>query len=117
MAEVAGRYGAGPTRVQFQNKNPRGWAEFRRQLAEHSSKGSALTQRGVQKKRPMVYDLEKKMQRMSLPTLIVVGDEDEPCLEPSLFLPRRIPASGLVVLPMSGHVVNLEELEVRSDEN
>src|SRR3546814_16693795 len=91
MAEVAGRYGAGPTRVQFQNKNPRGWAEFRRPLAEHSSKGSALTQRGVQKKRPMVYDLEKKMQRLSLPTLIVAGarDEDRNTVWPAKAAARR----------------------------
>ena len=31
-AEVAKRYAIGPARVQFQNKDPRGWAEFARQL-------------------------------------------------------------------------------------
>ena len=39
----------------------------------------------------------------------MVGDEDERCIEPSLFLKAAIAASGLVVLPKTGHVVNLEE--------
>ena len=30
-AEAAKKYALGPTRVQFQNKDPRGWAEFARQ--------------------------------------------------------------------------------------
>ena len=48
MAEVSKTYGAGPTRVQLQNKDPRGYAEFLAQLGEHSTRGSANTQRGVQ---------------------------------------------------------------------
>ena len=39
----------------------------------------------------------------------MVGDEDERCIEPSLFLKSALTASGLVVLPKTGHVVNLEE--------
>ena len=39
----------------------------------------------------------------------MVGDEDARCIEPSLFLKETIPASGLVMLPKTGHVVNLEE--------
>src|SRR5256885_2630293 len=39
------------------------------------------------------------------------GDEDEPCLEPALFMKRKIPMAALVVLPKSGHAVNLEEPE------
>ncbi len=44
-----------------------------------------------------------------MPTLIVTGDEDEPCLEPALFMKRTIPTAGLVVIPKSGHTINLEE--------
>ncbi|MBI4561608.1 MAG: alpha/beta hydrolase, partial [Candidatus Rokubacteria bacterium] len=36
-------------------------------------------------------------------------DEDEPCLEPDLFLKRAIPTAGLWVVPKTGHTVNLEE--------
>ena len=41
-----------------------------------------------------------------------MGDEDDPCLEPALFLKRQIARSGLVVLPQSGHAINLEEPEL-----
>ncbi len=109
MAKAAEGYALGPTRVQFQNKDPRGWAEFAAQLAEHSSTGSSLTMLGVQRRRPSLYDLVDRMQRLTVPTLIVTGDEDEPCLEPGLLMKRSIATSGLVVIPNSGHTINLEE--------
>ena len=109
MAEVSQSYAAGPTRVQFQNKDPRGFAECVRHLAEHSTTGSAMTLLGVQRLRPSLYDLADGLAKMTVPTLIMTGDEDWPCLEPDLFLKRTIPSAGLVVLPNSGHVINLEE--------
>jgi pimeloyl-ACP methyl ester carboxylesterase len=109
MARAAEGYALGPTRVQFQNKDPRGWAEFAAQLAEHSSTGSSLTMLGVQRRRPSLYDLVDRMRRLTVPTLIVTGDEDEPCLEPGLLMKRTITTSGLVVIPNSGHAINLEE--------
>jgi pimeloyl-ACP methyl ester carboxylesterase len=109
MAKAAAAYALGPTRVQFQNKDPRGWAEFAAHLAEHSSTGSSLTMLGVQRRRPSLYDLVDRMQRLIVPTLIVTGDEDEPCLEPGLLMKRSIVTSGLVVIPNSGHTINLEE--------
>jgi pimeloyl-ACP methyl ester carboxylesterase len=111
-AEVAKRYSVGPARVQFQNKDPRGWAEFAAQLGEHSSEGSALTMRGVQAVRPSLYDLTDELRALDVPTLIVTGDEDEGCLEPSLMLKRTIPVSGLAVVPQTGHTLNLEEPEL-----
>ena len=108
-AKVAEHYAVGPYRVQFKGKDPRGWAEFRQGLAEHSATGSALTMRGVQKTRPSVWELEAELRKMTVPTLIVTGDEDEPCLEPNLFLKRTIPTAGLWVAPKTGHTVNLEE--------
>jgi pimeloyl-ACP methyl ester carboxylesterase len=106
---AAGRYALGPTRVQFQNKDPRGWAEFARQLAEHSPQGQALTMRGVQMQRPSLWELTEAMKKIDVPTLIVTGDEDDPCLEPALLMKRHIATSGLVVLPWSGHTINIEE--------
>lgn len=108
-ARVAERYAVGPARVQFQNKDPRGWAEFARQLAEHSSEGSSLTMAGVQAARPSLYALQDELRRLTVPTLIVTGDEDEGCLEPDLMLKRTIPTAGLVMLPKTGHTSNLEE--------
>ena len=109
MAAFAETYALGPTRVQFQNKDPRGWREFADMLAEHSAAGSANTQQGVQKERPSVFDLAGPMKALEVPTLIVTGDEDWPCLIPSVFMKRTIPSAGLLVVPNTGHTVNLEE--------
>lgn len=102
-------YGLAASRIAYLLKDPRGWAEFRQHLGEHSAKGSALTMRGVQARRPSLYDLEDQFKEMRVPTLIVVGDEDDHCLQPGIFLKRTIPACGLAVLPKSGHTLNLEE--------
>ena len=109
MPEVAKTYGAGPTRVQYENKDPRGYAEFMAQLKEHSTLGAANTMRGVQARRPSLYDLVDKMRALEVPTLIATGDEDDPCLEPGLLMKCNIPTAALVVLPNTGHALNLEE--------
>jgi pimeloyl-ACP methyl ester carboxylesterase len=109
MAKRALTYSRGPTRLQFLAKDPRGYEEFQSLLAEHSTEGSALTMLGVQRARPNLFDLEEKFRQMRVPTLIIAGDEDEPSLEPSLYLKRTIPTAGLVVFPRTGHAMNLEE--------
>lgn len=102
-------YGEAAARVQFQNKDPRGWRAFIERLKQHSQIGAAATMRGVQARRPSIYDLEDGLRNMQVPTLLVVGDEDDHCIQPGLFLKRTLPACGLVVLPKTGHAVNLEE--------
>jgi pimeloyl-ACP methyl ester carboxylesterase len=111
MIDFAERYAYGPTRVQYQNKDPRGHAEFKAMLAEHSALGSANTQAGVQKERPSLYALVEEMRRLTVPTLIITGDEDWPCLVPGILLKQTIPSAALAVLPNSGHAINLEEPE------
>lgn len=108
MAAFADRYALGPTRVQFETKDPRGFAEFKRMLAEHSAVGSANTQRGVQRERPSLYDLTDAMRTLTVPTLILHGDEDWPCLAPGLLMKRTIPSAALAVMPNCGHGINLE---------
>ena len=111
MKAVSEVYSQGPTRVQLQNKNPRAWEEFRRQFEEHSAMGSAYTFLGVQRQRPSVTDLGQQLKALSLPALIMLGDEDEPGMEGSLFMKRHIPRAGLEVYPRCGHPLNLEEPE------
>ena len=106
---LAEQYSLGPARVQLQNKDARAWREFTDQLAEHSPQGSALTQRGVQAQRPSLWELKDSIAKIEVPTLIVTGDEDEACLEASIFLKRHIMTSALVVMPRTGHTLNIEE--------
>ena len=109
MERFAATYGHGATRVQFQNKDPRGFAEYIRQLCEHSAQGSINTLLGVQARRPSFYAMANELARLDVPLLILVGDEDEPSLEPSLMVKRCVPTASLAVLPKSGHGINLEE--------
>jgi pimeloyl-ACP methyl ester carboxylesterase len=90
-------------------KDPKGWQEFHDQLAAGSAVGRSMTLRGVQMTRPSFFELEKDFTRLRVPVLVMVGDEDDPAIEPSLFLKRRAPAAGLVMFPNSGHTINLEE--------
>ena len=109
MPEVAKTYGAGPTRVQYLNKDPRGYGEFLAQLSEHSTRGAANTMRGVQARRPSLWDLTDQMKQLEVPTLVATGDEDDPCLEPGILMKRLIPSAALVVFPNTGHALNIEE--------
>ncbi|MCY1254145.1 2-hydroxy-6-oxononadienedioate/2-hydroxy-6-oxononatrienedioate hydrolase [compost metagenome] len=102
-------YANSTIRRRFKEKNPRGFDAFNRQFAEHSALGSSLTTRGYQMRRPTIYELEGRMRELRVPTLVVTGDDDEPCIEPALFMKRTIPDARLWVVPRTTHAVNLEE--------
>ena len=108
-AGVAKTYGMGPARIPFEVKDPRGYKEFYDQFASHDAKGAANTLRGYQINRPSIYDFEADLKKIALPALIICGDEDDPCIEPSVFLKKHIPASGLAMFPKTGHTANIEE--------
>jgi pimeloyl-ACP methyl ester carboxylesterase len=107
--EAIKTYQIGPARVQYQNKDPRGFGEFCEEFAEHSALGSANTLRGVQARRPTIYSLARGLSRMKVPTHILSGDEDNQCLEPGIFIKRVCPAARLTVVASTGHAVNVEE--------
>ena len=109
IAAFARQYMSGPSRVQLQNKDRRAWQEYTGWVSEHSADGSAATMRGVQRERPSLYALETELAAISVPVLILAGDEDEGCLDTSVWLKRVIPRAGLAVLAKSGHTLNIEE--------
>jgi pimeloyl-ACP methyl ester carboxylesterase len=102
-------YGLTPTRVQLQSKDPAGWRTFVAHLAEHPAHAAAKTLRTVQAGRASLYDLEGELAAIAAPVLLLVGDEDEPCLDVNLWMKRLMPTARLALLPGSGHAVNLEE--------
>lgn len=106
---AAVRGGVNPGRVSQQNKDPRGFAEFQRFHEEHSALGLANTQRGVQGKRPTVYQLGKFLRRMKVPLFMISGDEDDNCVAPAVFIKQTCPAARLWICPATGHTVNTEE--------
>ena len=109
MDKFGSEYALGPSRVQFQNKDSKGWQLFNDQLIKHDPVGSANTLLGVQNKRPNLYSLEKEISDITCPTLIINGDEDDMCLEVGLYLKRTIKTAGLLLVPKTGHTINLEE--------
>src|SRR5262249_44393161 len=111
MAGLADVYCQGPTRGQFRDKDPKGWQEVHDQFAAQSALRHGLTMQGVQLELQSGAEREADLGRLTVPPLIVTGDEDEPCLEPGLYLKRKIRTAGLVVLPKAGHTINLEEPE------
>jgi pimeloyl-ACP methyl ester carboxylesterase len=109
IAEAAAKYARFPMRTTFEAKDPRGFAEFEAMLAQHSATGSALTMRNLQQKRPTLWDMKAQLEAFTLPLLVLVGDEDHPCLDGSVFLKRTVPQAALVVVPRAGHTITLEE--------
>ncbi len=106
---AAARYADGATRQTHKNEDPRGFAEFAKMLAEHSPVGHAMTMREVQSKRPTLWEIQDDLKKFKPPLLVLVGDEDDWCLEASVFIKRTVPTAGLVVIPRSGHTITSEE--------
>lgn len=109
MARYAESLVTNTTRSRFKQKDPRGFAEFVKHLSEHPDVGAANTMAEYQGKRPSLYDFEEEWKKLDLPTLIISGDEDDPCLQPSLYLKRVMPNAGLAMFAKTGHTVNIEE--------
>jgi pimeloyl-ACP methyl ester carboxylesterase len=109
FAVAAAKYADGATRQTHKNKDPRGFAEFTKMLAEHSPVGHAMTMRNVQAKRPTLWDMEADLKKFSPPLLVLVGDEDDWCVDGSIYLKRTVPTAGLAVIPRSSHTITSEE--------
>ncbi len=106
---AAEKYAKYPVRLQYKAKDPRGWEEFVRLLSEHSGEGHALVMLNVQLKRATLYELRDRLKTLTIPMLVVSGDEDDWCLDGSVYLKRTVPSAALMVLPRSGHTVPSEE--------
>ena len=52
------------------------------------------------------------MPTIRVPTLIIVGDADQPFLAPSEYMAKKIPGARLEVIPGAGHSANLDQPEI-----
>ena len=98
-----------PQRVIFKEKDPRGWSEFVQMMRTFSPRGCAKLMRNVLMTRKPVTDLKESIQRLRMPILVMVGDQDFPAAESSRFIRDHAPFAGLSVLPVCGHTLNSEE--------
>lgn len=116
--DVVGRLMAvGSSRVQLKQQNEPAWHEFIAQFSDHSAEGLALTILQIQASRPSLQDpqLIEDFRGFSVPLLVMNGDEDNACLSTGLMLKDTVPACGMLVLPNSGHVPNLESPSLFND--
>lgn len=109
IAESAAAYARFPMRNTFEAKDPQGFAAFEEILGGLSPEGAALTMLNVQRDRPTLWDLEADLKKFAPPLLVLVGDEDHPCLDGSLFLKRTVPTAALQIVPRAGHTITMEE--------
>ncbi len=109
MAEAARNFGNSPTRVRLKARNPALYESYLAEVGTLSVLGMTNTLRGVQKRRPPIYAHEARVKAMTVPVLILVGGDDEPCLNPARFLEEKIPGAHMVVMPETGHGLNLED--------
>lgn len=109
MGVLVDAFGKAAARQAFRIKDPRGWAEFLRGIAEHGAAAAAQLIREAVIHRKTVFELTPELAKLPMPTLVIVGDQDEPVHAPALHLRRTIPNAGLAFLPVSGHNINIEE--------
>ncbi len=97
-----------PNRQALKRLNPAAFDAWLADLEGHSPQGMALTCRNYQGRRPALQDFEAELARLAIPTLIVCGEEDAPCLETSRWLARTLPDARQWLEPGAGHCPNLE---------
>ncbi len=109
LAEVLKGLRKAENRVQLKRKNPRAFDDFCRRFMQHSAQGSAHISRQVMARRASLFNMEKPLRAMKVPSLVIVGDEDPRAVDAGLFMKQVSPAVRLSVVPATGHLVNLEE--------
>ena len=101
-----------PQRVIFRTKDPRGFKEFVDGMRRLSPIGAEHVMREVLIPRAPVFELAEGIRRLSMPVLVMCGDQDVPAFEPSRFVRDTAPHAGFAVVPMCGHTLNSEEPEL-----
>ena len=97
-----------PLFVRYVAQGPAAERFIRSCLMTHRARGLAHTAREVLAKRPTIYSLAPRLRELSVPTLLIVGEHDEPCVKVHRFMADTIPGARHVLIPGVGHLTNLE---------
>ena len=100
-----------PNRQALRRLSPDAFAAWLADLEGHSPEGMARTCRNYQGRRPSLQDFEGEFRALEIPTLIVCGEEDAPCVDTSRWLARTLPNARLWEPKGLGHAPNLEAPE------
>ena len=85
--------------------------QIRETVLANSPKAIAYTIRGIQNKRPRIFDLEPKLKKLPVETLVVMSDGDTPVVECSRFMAQHIPGFTLEIIPSKSHWTHSEAPE------
>lgn len=111
VAEFASHIANGDSRAPMRRKKPDEWKAATERLAGLSAMGLIHTLEQIQLRRSSLLEYEQELRRLSVPTLLVAGDQDAAVMNTMQFLRRSIPGAGLKVYPWSGHTLNMEECD------
>jgi len=99
---------ASPLFARYVATSPTAERFIRSCLMTHRARGLAHTAREVLIKRPTIYALEPRLRQLRVPTLLIVGEHDEPCLKTHRFMGDCIPGATYLMIRGVGHLTNLE---------
>jgi pimeloyl-ACP methyl ester carboxylesterase len=99
---------ANPLFARYIAQGPTAERFIRSCLMVHRAHGIAHTAREVLAKRPTIYALESRLRQLEVPTLLLVGEDDAPCVKVHRFMADCLRRSTHIVLRGLGHLTNLE---------
>jgi pimeloyl-ACP methyl ester carboxylesterase len=102
----------GENRQALRRLDPAAFAAWLADLEGHSPEGMARTCANYQGRRPSLQDFAAGFAGLEVPTLIVCGEEDAPCMETSRWLAAALPQARLWEPRGLGHAPNLEAPEL-----
>jgi pimeloyl-ACP methyl ester carboxylesterase len=108
LEDFADQAMANPLFARYAAQGPEAERFIRSCLMTHRARGLAHTGRQVLTKRPSIYSLAPRLRALSVPTLLIVGERDEPCVKVHRFMADTIPGARHLVVPGVGHLTNLE---------
>jgi pimeloyl-ACP methyl ester carboxylesterase len=84
---------------------------IRQGFLEHRPHALVAVLRSVLAAEPNVFDREKKLRALTVPTLLVAGERDVASVASTAELAALLPHATRVIVPGAGHVLNLEKPE------
>ena len=82
---------------------------IRQGFLEHRPQALAAVLRRVLAVEPRVSERKKNLSELSVPTLLIAGEQDARSVETTRELEQLLPNARRVVVPGAGHILNLEK--------
>lgn len=105
-----------PVYARMAEKQPKIWHTYLDRLKMQSVDGARYTLQTVHWNRSSLVDLRDRIERITAPVLVLIGEEDHPLvLETAPFLNDCLAHCQVLNVPGTGHLVHLEEPELFHD--